>query len=155
MDRRMRRIIKFKVPKEHYQADALIFWCFDNRFSKSDNSLLESLIMLRGFKEVDIVKVAGGAKGLTRKGPEQDYCFLQLDKSLKLHNPPEIIIMNHADCGDYGKTFSDETSLQAFFAGELELAKEAILGHLSSRNITLPIAIAKYLADFEGIIEIA
>ena len=54
----MKNILPFRSPKEHYVADACVVWCFDNRFSV----LLQAFT--KGVKNIDLVKVAGGAKAL-------------------------------------------------------------------------------------------
>ena len=149
MTRVVKRILKFEVPKSHYAADALIFWCFDDRFSH----LLKAFIDARSFKRVDVVKVAGGAKGLFEPGTEQDYLLDQMDKSLKLHHPPEIILMVHDECGAYGKTFEKSGEMTTFLGGQLDTMADLVRKHLAKLNQP-DIKITKYIADFEGVLEV-
>ncbi|MDO8574428.1 MAG: hypothetical protein Q7R86_02275 [bacterium] len=149
MTRAVKRILKFEVPKSHYTADALIFWCFDDRFSH----LLKAFIDARGFKHVDVVKVAGGAKGLFEYGTEQNYLLDQMDKSLKLHYPPEIILMVHDECGAYDKTFGKSEEMIAFLSSQLDAMADSVRKHLAKLNQP-DVKITECIADFEGILEI-
>lgn len=60
-------ILPFKSPHEEYTADALIFYCFDDRLWR----LRKALIKERGFQNVDLVQLAGhrsrGFRSASRK----------------------------------------------------------------------------------------
>jgi len=91
--------IIFESPKEHYTADACIVWCFDDRFSRA----LTEFVRVCGFKNFDLVKIAGGAKSLASpdKESERDFVLGQIQKSIKLHHTKLVVLMNHAECGAY------------------------------------------------------
>ena len=137
----MKRIISAKIKKDHYKADACILWCFDDRFSP----LLQQLIAAKNFKHVDLIKVAGGARDLA----SQTYLLEQIEKSIKLHQTPRVVLMVHADCGAYGKKFESLADEQKFYAEELRKAGEAVEKFLRKSN--RKIKIERYFADFQGL----
>ena len=103
---------------------------------------------------VDLIKVAGGAKELAADGDtaEKNFLLHQIQKSIKLHSPHTLALMVHTDCGAYGKSLDDSKSEIDFYAAELVKAEANLKTFLDNIPATLPIK--KYLADFEGILEI-
>ena len=88
------KFIKFESSKEHYNAEALIFWCFDARFSGA----YDAFIADRGFSEnkIDLVKAAGGAQALAvESGSDHEMFRSQIEKSIKLHHTERVILMVH------------------------------------------------------------
>lgn len=146
----MNRIIFHKTSRQHYKADAVIVWCFDDRFSELTNKLTKE----NGWRQIDLIKIAGGAKELATDGETAEKRFLadQIAKSIALHHPAVIALMVHADCGAYGKSFDDSKSEADFYAAELVKAEVNLKTFLGEFDISLPIK--KYLADFEGIVKI-
>ena len=146
----MERTISEKIDPSHYRADACVVWCFDDRFSE----LLQKLIAAKGWKRADIIKVAGGAKGLASPASEaeREYLLDQIAKSVKLHQPPTIALMVHADCGAYGKKFSNDEEEFNFHKNELGQAGAAVGNFLSGKGLIAEIK--KYYADFKGLVEI-
>lgn len=142
----MRQVIKFKTSQEHYKADACVVWCFDNRFT----GLLGELNRF-GFKNIDLVKVAGGAKALANRDMEPNsYAFLiqQIDKSIKLHKTSLVMLMVHKDCGAYGdlpKKLGGD-----FLHDQLRKAKTEVERTFEHDSIKVAI----YLADFDGLWEV-
>jgi len=146
----MKRFLDCPVDPNHYRADACAVWCFDDRFSP----LLGRLIAETRSAHVDLVKVAGGAKGLASPANKSERAYLldQIAKSVKLHAPKEIWLMVHADCGAYGSPkFENNDAEATFFGGELTKAESAVRSFFEKNGITAPIK--KYFADFKGIIE--
>ncbi len=143
----MARLIDQAVDHAHYRADACIVWCFDDRFSP----LLETLIKREGFSRIDLIKVAGGAKDLASPAHTDDrrYLLAHIEKSITLHHPRKIILMVHAECGAYGRPFSNREEETQFYAGELGKAARA-LGQLV-RQARGAIALLTYYADFGGL----
>ena len=96
----MRKLFYFDVPREHYQADATVVWCFDDRFS----IVLKKFLKRNGIANADVIKVAGGAKSLADPGAETARAFLadQIRASVQLHGSKRVILMLHSDCGAYG-----------------------------------------------------
>ncbi|MBI4119250.1 MAG: hypothetical protein HY456_00195 [Parcubacteria group bacterium] len=148
----MRTIVEYKTNRAHYKNAPCIVWCFDDRFDGLWNAFVEYL-KHNGFAHKDPVKVAGGAKDLA--SPDGEYkrrrILWDIEASIKLHNPPWIGLMAHADCGAYGKKFENQNEERAFYASELEKAVTTVKNFLRSRNIELPVI--KYFADFEGLHE--
>src|ERR1700730_3980534 len=70
-------------PREKYQCDAAIVWCFDNRFQLGFAKFLKR----RGVVNSDPIKIAGGAKCLASPEHEGDRQFVldQIRKSMHLH----------------------------------------------------------------------
>ncbi len=146
----MNRIVSHKLTPDHYRADAAIVWCFDDRFSE----LIDKLKEKNGWRRIDLIKIAGGAKGLATEGQSAEKNFLlnQIEKSISLHHPNTIALMVHTDCGAYGKSFNDAKSEADFYTAELTKAEAGLKTFLDGPSAVLPIK--KYLADFEGIIEV-
>lgn len=142
----MERAISEKTDARHYKADACMVWCFDDRFS----DLLQKFIAARAFKHVDLIKVAGGAKGLANPpgDKEREYLLDQISKSVKLHQPPIIALMVHADCGACGSRFESGEAEQVFYAGELEKAETAVRPKISTE-----VKVEKYFANFSGLVK--
>lgn len=140
------KIIQFKSPSNHYHADACIVWCFDDRFSK----LLEEFVKERGYKNCDLVKVAGGAKNLAEPDHEPERLFIlkQIRTSINLNNAKAVILMCHADCGAYGgkKVFQDDEKEREKLCQDL---KEAM--HILKNNLPADVKIEAVFADFEGL----
>lgn len=140
----MERVIEKEVNMEHYKADAVILWCVDDRFS----SLLNEFLKLKAFKRVDLVKIAGGAKDLAdAEKPENSFAFGQIKKLIELHHAPNIILVNHCDCGAYGKKFETESEEIDFHRSELEKARQ-----LLAFNLDKNLNIKTHFADRRGLI---
>ena len=56
----MRKVFHFDSPREKYQCDAVILWCYDNRFELAFRKFLSRI----GIVHSDPIKIAGGAKSL-------------------------------------------------------------------------------------------
>ncbi|KKR03128.1 MAG: hypothetical protein UT31_C0029G0005 [Parcubacteria group bacterium GW2011_GWF2_39_13b] len=142
-------ILLFNSLKEHYIADACIVWCFDDRFTE----LLNEFIKSRGYKNYDLVKVAGGAKSLASPENEAERLFLlkQIRTSINLHNAKKVILMCHEDCGAYGgkKAFSDDDNEQEKICVDLKEAE-----HILKNNLPKEVEVEIIFADFGGIISV-
>jgi len=125
----MDNILDLASDRAHYKADACIAWCFDDRFSGA----LEAFTKHRGYGTIDLVKIAGGAK-------EIDFVIDQVGKSIKLHHTPKVVLMVHNECGAYGGSTDP-----AFYKGELEKAKEAVLASFPG------VEVEAIFADFDGL----
>ena len=138
----MKQVIKFKSPKEHYKADACVVWCFDDRFT----GLLGELNKF-GLENVDLVRVAGGAKDLVTRGSRANFVLDQIDKSIRLHHTPLVILMIHESCGAYGKL--SVANEKDFLSSELQKAKKIVASFLSRKGHKIKVKIC--LADFDGL----
>lgn len=143
----MEPTIKHVTSYDHYESDACIVWCFDARFSP----LLDKFIAEKTLKNIDLIKIAGGAKVFASPEieTEEGYFRGQIEKSVKLHHTRKIILMVHQNCGAYGKSFDDTASEENFYQNELLTAKNSIIEFLQSKNLSIPIE--SYYATFDGL----
>src|SRR5271157_4736607 len=111
----MKKVFHFDAPRERYQCDAAIVWCFDNRFDLGFRKFLKRL----GVFYPDPIKIAGGAKCLASPANQSDREFVleQLRTSIRLHGTKRVILMLHSDCGAYG-------GLDGGFGGNARLEAE-------------------------------
>lgn len=143
----MKNVVSFASPKDHYTADACVAWCFDDRFYK----LLKAFGKQEGFKNIDLVKSAGGAKGLANgPSPDRDFLLNQIKLSIQLHGTKRVILMTHRDCGGYGgsKSFADAEAEATAHEAQLAAAREFIAMQVPD------ITVDAYFADFDGLYHI-
>lgn len=137
------------LPREHYQADAAIVWCFDHRF----RGALLKFIKEEKLERYDLISVAGGLETLVPgSGMEQEFVLSQIQASLKLHAPSKIYLMVHSDCGKYGglkKFGEDEAKELEHLAEEAKKAKEFLAEHVPEN-----VSIETLFADFTGVYRI-
>lgn len=145
---RMLRYITQKVPSQPYTASACAVWCFDARFGRLARLFEDYQTAL-----VDFVAVAGGAKGLIEEGPAREYILRQIEASLQLHRPGQIVLMVHEDCGAYGRHFDDQETTRNFYASELQQAAIVVREFLKVEGVQ-GVSIKKLYADFEGLWEV-
>lgn len=116
-------IFKRESSLDHYEAEAFVVRCFDDRFWKVFKDFLKSL----GLKHIDPESVAGGAKIFASPEKESDRDFMthELEKSIKLHHTKKVMLFTHHDCGAYGgstKFNNNESTEFDFHASELKKA---------------------------------
>ncbi len=142
----MKKVFHFDAPRERYECDAAIVWCFDNRFQLGFTKFLKRL----GVIYSDPIKIAGGAKSLASPDLETDREFVlqQIRTSIRLHGTKLVILMVHSDCGAYGGLggFGGNALVEAqHHEEELRRAAECV-------RVAMPgIEVKGYFADFEGI----
>lgn len=145
------RVINIKINTDHYIAEACVMWCFDDRFSR----LLGAWVRAMKYNHVDLINIAGGAKGLA--SPINDYerphLLDQIEKSIRLHHASRVVLMVHSECGAYGKHFSNHDEEQSFYCDELLNAERVVKEFLSDKYPTVPIDI--YYADFNGLVKVS
>jgi hypothetical protein len=143
-----RNILSYESPKEHYRADALIFWCFDDRLWK----LRKLFIKKRGFKNVDCVQAAGGAKALSEgDSAARQFLLDQVATSIRLHDTKILIPTLHIDCGGFGgsKAFHhDSVAERAHHEERLKQASVLLKEHFPH------VTVEQYIADFDGLDEV-
>jgi hypothetical protein len=143
----MRKVFHFDAPREQYQCDAAVVWCFDNRFHLGFTKFLKRL----GVMNSDPIKIAGGAKALASPARDSDREFVleQLRTSIRLHGTKLVILMVHSDCGAYGGLdggFGGDAPAEArHHELELQRAADYLCGQLPDVDVQA------YFADFEGI----
>jgi carbonic anhydrase len=143
----VKKVFHFDSPREKYQCDAAILWCFDNRFDLGFRKFLKRI----GVMNADPIKVAGGAKCLASPERETDREFVldQIRKSVRLHNTKRVILMVHSDCGAYG-------GLAGGFGGDARTEaahhQRELLRAAANLLEAIPgIEVQAYFVDFEGI----
>jgi carbonic anhydrase len=143
----MEKLFSCECSKGHYNSQACIVWCFDDRFSNVLNEFTNKC----GIKDYDLVKIAGGAKCLAspQNASEREFVLNQIQTSIKLHGTKKIILMNHADCGAYGgsKSFSNDDSAERM-AHKEELKKAELF---LKENLPGDIEIEKVFAGFNEV----
>ena len=145
----MNKVFHFDAPREKYQCDAAVIWCFDNRFDLGFRKFLKRI----GVANSDPVKIAGGAKCLASPDleTEREFVLEQIRKSMRLHGTRRVILMLHSDCGAYGGLAGgfagDSPAEAAHHHGELRLAAETL------RKAIPELAVSAYFVDFEGVWE--
>ncbi len=143
----MKKVFHFDSPREKYHCDAVILWCFDNRFELGFQKFLKRM----GVVHPDSVRIAGGAKSLASPGSdgERDYVLDQIRKSMQLHGTRRVILMVHSDCGAYGGLaggFQGDTAAEAeHHQGELKRAAAQL------RTGIPGLEMLGYFVDFEGV----
>ena len=143
----MQKVFHFDAPRETYQCDAAVVWCFDHRFHIGFSKYLKRL----GIVNSDVIKIAGGAKCLASPDRESDREFVldQIQKSIRLHGTKRVILMLHSDCGAYGGlvgAFGGNASREAqHHERELKIAAKYVAEKIPD------IEVRTYFVDFEGI----
>ena len=143
----MRKIFHYESPRERYQSDAAVVWCYDHRFDQVFRKLLKRI----GIQFPDPVRIAGGAKTLASPDRESDREFVleQIRLSMELHGTTTVILMLHSDCGAYG-------GLKAFDNTESEAENHRQEMHRAARYLKdkFPqLSIKAYFVDFQGVWE--
>jgi hypothetical protein len=144
----MQKVFHFESPRERYQCDAAIVWCFDNRFELGFRKFLKRMGVLFS----DPIKIAGGAKCLASPDRESDREFVldQIRNSMRLHGTKRVILMLHSDCGAYGglAAFGDDPQAEArHHRDELHCAAATVSKAIPG------IRVDGYFVDFEGVWE--
>ena len=144
----MRKLFHFDSPRERYQCDAAIVWCFDNRFETAFRKFLKRI----GVVNTDPIKVAGGARCLASPAQEGDREFVleQIRISMRLHGTERVILMVHSDCGAYGglEAFGGDIAAERLHhRDELRRAAEALAQQIPG------VRVDGYYVDFEGVWE--
>jgi hypothetical protein len=141
----MAREITKTIDKAHYIAEAIIIWCSDARFSE----LLYDFVKTEDYLHPDIIRLEGGAKALADKDFRQrDLIISQIEHCINLHRVHDIVLMTHADCEAYDKSFQLDNEEMEFYTTELKRAKEALIFALG--NV---LSIQTFYADFYGLTE--
>jgi carbonic anhydrase len=141
------KVFHFDSPRDRYQCDAAVVWCFDNRFDLAFRKFLKRIEV----NNSDPIKVAGGAKCLASPDheTEREFVLEQIRKSIRLHGTRRVILMLHSDCGAYGGldgAFKGDARAEAdHHATDLRRAAAALRKSLPG------VEIDGYFVDFEGV----
>lgn len=142
----MRKVFHFDAPRDKYQCDAAVLWCFDNRFELGFRKFLKRI----GVKNSDLIKIAGGAKCVASPESETDREFVleQIRTSVRLHGTRRVILMVHSDCGAYGGLASfggDEKAEAIHHQQELQRAADVLSQAIPE------VEVSGYFVNFDGI----
>lgn len=145
----MRKVFHFDSPREKYQSDAVVIWCFDNRFDLACRKFLKYI----GVRQPDPITVAGGPKSLASPDGDfhRDFVLEQIHKSIRLHGTSRAILIMHADCGAYGglASFKGDANAEAAHHSA-ELARAAAYLHELLPRLTVDC----FFANFDGVWEV-
>ena len=108
-----------------HKAKAVIISCMDFRFHKTLQHWLEENGYLG---HIDEITIAGASRDIATplEQSHHDVLMRQIGLSIKLHDPDEIIICDHQDCGGYKDIIVDGTpadkdfDMHKKFLGEAE-----------------------------------
>jgi hypothetical protein len=141
------KVFHFDAPRQKYFCDAVIVWCFDNRFQLGFTKFLKRI----GVVNSDPIKIAGGAKSLSspEHASDREFVLEQIRKSMRLHGTKRAILMLHSDCGAYGGLDAvfggDEKAEAAHHKAELQRAADALWAAIPGLEVLA------YHVDFEGV----
>ncbi|KKQ77431.1 MAG: hypothetical protein US98_C0004G0002 [Parcubacteria group bacterium GW2011_GWC1_38_6] len=137
----IQKLLDVDSGKEHYEAGAVILWCFDARF----DPVLGVFLQTMPDSKFDIIKVAGGAKSLASPENESDRDFIlrQIQASIRLHNAKKVILMAHQECGAYGGKND-----RSFYEEELRRGKSVVEEAIGTEK-----EIITLFVDFDGVYE--
>lgn len=142
----MQKVFHFDSPRDRYHCDAVVVWCFDNRFEL----VCRKFLKYKGILQPDPIKVAGGPQSLASPEHAFQRAFVvdQIEKSIRLHGTRRAILFMHSDCGAYGgleRFKGDAASEAAHHSEELRSAADFI-------NKTFPkLAVDCFFVNFEGV----
>lgn len=122
-----------------HTAKALVLRCMDFRFV---TTLREHLLHLGLKDQYDLVSVAGAAKNMVDPFDPKDPEFVmrQIDIAQRLHQIEEVIIINHLDCGAYGKIFDTKEEELHRHESDLAQAKKMIRQKFPKLKVRLILA---------------
>ncbi len=109
-----------------HTAKALVLHCIDFRFVHETALFLRSLGLA---EQYDDVGAAGAAKNLVDPYDAKDPEFIlrQVEIAKKLHHISQVVVINHLDCGAYGKgTFASASEERERHLRDLKAAKNVI-----------------------------
>ncbi|OGG15755.1 hypothetical protein A3D77_07835 [Candidatus Gottesmanbacteria bacterium RIFCSPHIGHO2_02_FULL_39_11] len=104
-----------KLPHSpSHTARAIVVSCIDFRFQDFLTEWTKKTFKKEGF---DRVALAGGVKNLP-------FVIDQVDLSHKLHHIKEVYLINHEDCGAYGKEGNFQKHKKDLLKAKDEIAKK-------------------------------
>ena len=141
-------IFEYKSSLEHYNADAFIVRCVDDRF----RGLIQAFVKELGFEHIDPKSPAGGAKIFSSptNGSDREFMVRELEISIKLHHVKKVMLFTHHDCGAYGgfgKFDNDADAELEFHCSEHKKAAEFIHKHFPQ------LIVETFFMDEKGIIK--
>jgi carbonic anhydrase len=126
-------------------CESLVIHCSDWRLEQGLGTWLKQAGLEQA--SFDRLAINGGIKQLVSpdSSGERDSFLKQIEASLTQHQPNNVIIVSHEDCGAYGGggRFLNAATEQKFHASELARAAELLRAHHPG------LAVALYYANLE------
>ncbi len=127
-------LIPFAEMEDTHSCKALVIHCIDYRFVEMQAEFLST----QGYKDqYDLLTVPGSSKNLHSV---EEWVAL----AIKLHDPREILIFDHEECGGYGADNSIETHRMHLNQAKNDLAQKYP-----------DVKIETFIATFDGVKEIS
>ncbi len=135
----MKKYTEAKMESGHYQADATIVRCIDER----TKSALEIFTEKEGLVRYDDISIPGSIKGLASPTSEEERRIVlgYVTSSVQLHHSKRVILVAHNECGGYGSVLGKD-----YYLTELEKAAAVVATALPD------VLIGKLFIDFDGTI---
>jgi len=139
----VQKLLHFDSYGELYRADAALVGCFDSRFDAVTVKLLKRL----GIVTRDWIRIAGSARNLLSSVSTRDFLFDQLRASIRLHQTPRLLLLNHADCGAYGghAAFRDAEEEAQRHWSDMQSAADVVRRHIPDLRVEC------YYLAFDGV----
>jgi hypothetical protein len=146
----MKKNYIFLCPSDlfHYEAEAFVVRCLDDRFREAVEKFLSS----RGIGYRDAESPAGGGKIFSdpEKETDRDFMVREIEKSVRLHGTRRVVFSTHHDCGAYGsfaRFGGDEDKEFLFHREEHERARRFLWERFPEMTIE------SYFIDEKGIVK--
>lgn len=106
----------------HHTCNAVVFLCIDWRLHPEADDYFRAKL-----GTFDPLTTAGGIKDFFAEDGGEGYLVGQLAKSVLLHDPEEIVLTIHTDCGAYGGSKAFDSREDELANQRAELQRTAIL----------------------------
>ena len=118
---------------QHHTCKAAVFLCIDWRLHPEADDYFRAKI-----GSFDPPTTAGGIKDFFAEDGSEGYLVDQLAKSVLLHDPEEIILTIHTDCGAYGgsKAFDSREDELAHHRRELARVAALVQGKYPDKRVS-------------------
>lgn len=124
---------------EHHTCKAVVVHCMDFRFQKALHRFFEEQYS-EGY---DNIIAAGGVKDML-DNKENSFVLGQIRLSLQLHEPREIVLVQHEDCGAYGGSAALGEQEMEFQKNQLKETEDFLVTQCSG------VAVKKYIIKLSG-----
>ena len=124
-----------------HTCDALLVLCIDFRIQH----FLHDFFLKKFPGGYDVISLAGGIKSLAEEAGKSNVIWQNVEISNRLHEPKQIVLIQHEDCGAYGgsRTFPS-------FEAEKQFQKEQLLKAKSILQETFAQPIHLYMVRLSG-----
>ena len=122
-----------------HDVGAVVLACIDFRFRSDLPNAIQTAFGIDGYDEI---KLAGGAKNLSRPGKpgRQETVLDDIGLALGAHHAHTILLLNHQNCGKYaseGHSFPSQDEERSFHLSELRTAGTTARAHFPTATILL------------------